>query len=219
VSGDLPAVNSLCRVILDDAVERPSRVESDDEGLLTLAAPWHAAALAPGPGELLAVRWSTLRGISEVTATVVAVDREDAVPLWRVAPQGEVRVLQRRRFVRADAAVPATVAPVLDGQAGPMTMTTLVNLSEGGARCRVDGLSGLVDAGLAADGEVELRMSLDAELLLVVGIVIRIIPDVPWTARDCGELVLAFEASEQTADKIRRFVMHQQLLARRAALK
>ena len=128
-------------------------------------------------------------------------------------------MLQRRRFVRADAAVPATVAPVLDGQAGPMTMTTLVNLSEGGARCRVDGLSGLVDAGLAADGEVELRMSLDAELLLVVGIVIRIIPDVPWTARDCGELVLAFEASEQTADKIRRFVMHQQLLARRAAQK
>jgi c-di-GMP-binding flagellar brake protein YcgR len=221
VSVALPEVNSLVRVVLAETDERPSRVESDDDGLLALAAPWHAAALAPGPGEPLAVRWSTLRGLCEVTATLVSVDRENAVALWRVQTEGEIRVLQRRRFARADATAPVMIAPLLadtDCHAQPeAVMATLTNLSEGGARVRVDGVATLEKAGLTPDGEVELRMSLGAVIVRVVGIVIRITPDVPRTARDAAEVVVSFDAPDNAADLIRRFVMHQQVLARRAA--
>ena len=221
MSLELPSINSLVRVVLADGEERPSRVEADDDGLLTVAAPWHAAALAPDAGEPLSLRWPNVRGICEVTATLVSVDRERTLPLWRVQTQGDIHVIQRRRFVRADATVPVMLAPVaadLDtAQLANPVMATLTNLSEGGARCRVEGLAPLTEAGLVADGEVELRLSLGAAIVRVVGIVIRVTPEVPWTPRDAAEVVVAFEAPEHAADLIRQFVLHQQVLARRAA--
>jgi hypothetical protein len=221
VTATLPGVNALCRVVLDATDERPSRVESDEGGLLTVAAPWHAAALVPEPGQSLAIRWPSIRGICEVAATLVTVERENAVALWRVQTEGDVRVLQRRRFVRADMVVPVTVVP-LSQDADPAVVLepvlgTVVNLSEGGARCRLDGMTELAEAGLQADGEVELRISLGAAVVRVVGLVIRVTPDTPRTAKDAGEVVVAFEAPERAGDLIRRFVLEQQVLARRAA--
>jgi hypothetical protein len=220
VTSALPGVNALVRVVLADELERPSRVESDDDGLLTVAAPWHAASLAPGAGEPLALRWPSVRGICEVAATLVSVERERAVALWRVQPEGEVRILQRRRFVRADATAPVTVAPIpADPGAGRVdpVMATLTNLSEGGARCRVEDITALEKAGLAENGEIELRLSLGAAIVRVLGVVIRITPDVPWTPKDRAEIVSAFDAPDQAADLIRRYVLEQQVLARRAA--
>jgi hypothetical protein len=216
----MPPVNSLVRVVLADDEERPSRVESDDDGLLTVAAPWHAATIAPEAGEPLAIRWATVRGVCEVAASLVAVEWEQKVPLWRVQVTGEVRIVQRRRFVRADASAPVTVAPVPtdpDAERIEPVMATLTNLSEGGARCRVDNITALEKAGLVQDGGIELRLSLGAAIVHVVGEVVRITPDVPWTPKDRAEIVAAFEAPEQAADLIRRFVLHQQVLARRAA--
>jgi hypothetical protein len=216
----MPPVNSLVRVVLADDEERPSRVESDDDGLLTVAAPWHAATIAPEAGEPLAIRWATVRGVCEVAASLVAVEWEQKVPLWRVQVTGEVRIVQRRRFVRADASAPVTVAPVPtdpDAERIEPVMATLTNLSEGGARCRVDNITALEKAGLVQDGGIELRLSLGAAIVHVVGEVVRITPDVPWSPKDCAEIVAAFEAPDQAADLIRRFVLHQQVLARRAA--
>ncbi|MCW2566544.1 MAG: type pilus assembly PilZ [Mycobacterium sp.] len=216
----MPPVNSLVRVVLADDEERPSRVESDDDGLLTVAAPWHAATIAPEAGEPLAIRWATVRGVCEVAASLVAVEWEQKVPLWRVQVTGEVRIVQRRRFVRADASAPVTVAPVPtdpDAERIEPVMATLTNLSEGGARCRVDNITALEKAGLVQDGGIELRLSLGAAIVHVVGEVVRITPDVPWSPKDCAEIVTAFEAPDQAADLIRRFVLHQQVLARRAA--
>jgi hypothetical protein len=216
----MPPVNSLVRVVLADDEERPSRVESDDDGLLTVAAPWHAATIAPAAGEPLAIRWATVRGVCEVPASLVAVEWEQKVPLWRVQVTGEIRIVQRRRFVRADASAPVTVAPVPtdpDAERIEPVMATLTNLSEGGARCRVDNITALEKAGLVQDGGIELRLSLGAAIVHVVGEVVRITPDVPWTPKDRAEIVAAFEAPEQAADLIRRFVLHQQVLARRAA--
>jgi hypothetical protein len=220
VTAGLPQINSLVRIVLEDEQERPSRVEADDNGLLTVAAPWHAAALAPDAGEPLALRWASVRGICEIAATLVAVDRDHQVPLWRVQTEGEVRIVQRRRFVRADASAPVTVAPVpADPEVGRIepVMATLTNLSEGGARCRVENITALEKAGLVADGAIELRLSLGAAIVHVVGVVIRITPDVPWTPKDRAEIVAAFEAPDQAADLIRRYVLNQQVLARRAA--
>ncbi|HEY0357858.1 MAG TPA: PilZ domain-containing protein [Mycobacteriales bacterium] len=216
----MPPVNSLVRVVLADDEERPSRVESDDDGLLTVAAPWHAATIAPEAGEPLAIRWATVRGVCEVAASLVAVEWEQKVPLWRVQVTGEIRIVQRRRFVRADASAPVTVAPVPtdpDAERIEPVMATLTNLSEGGARCRVDNITALEKAGLVQDGGIELRLSLGAAIVHVVGEVVRITPDVPWSPKDCAEIVAAFEAPDQAADLIRRFVLHQQVLARRAA--
>jgi hypothetical protein len=216
----LPPLNSLVRVVLADTEERPSRVEAADGGLLTVAAPWHPAALAPAPGEALAVRWASVRGIHEIAAILVAVERENALALWRVQTEGEVRILQRRRFVRVDAIAPVTVVPMnadadCTNQPQPV-LGTIVNLSEGGARCRVEGLTALAAAGLAEDGEVEVRISLGAVVIRVVGIVVRVIPDAPWTPKDAAEVVVSFEAPDHAADLIRRFVLTQQVLARRA---
>jgi hypothetical protein len=221
VSTTLPGVNALCRVVLDATDERPSRIEADDNGLLTIAAPWHAAALAPEPGHPLAVRWPSVRGICEVAATLVAVERENAVPLWRVQTEGEVRVLQRRRFARADAVAPVTLTPLSqDGDPAALpvpVLGTVVDLSEGGARCRFDGMTQLAAAGLRSGGEVELQISLGAAVVRVVGLVLRVSPDMPRTADDAGEMVVAFEAPEHAGVLIRRFVLEQQVLARRAA--
>jgi hypothetical protein len=221
VSTTLPLINMLCRVVLADTDERPSRVEAHEDGVLTVAAPWHAATLVPEAGQPLAIRWSTIRGICEVGATLVTVDRENAVPLWRVQPEGDVRVLQRRRFVRADATTPVTLAPLTadaDCAALPEPMLgTIMDLSEGGARCRVKGITKLTEAGLVADGEVELRISLGAAVVRVVGEVIRVTQDLPKSVDDVGEVVVAFDPPEHAGDLIRRFVMQQQVLARRAA--
>jgi hypothetical protein len=233
----LPAVNSLCRVVLGEADERPSRVESSEDGLLVVAAPWHAASLAPAPGDPLSIRWPSVRGICEVAATLVSVERERSIPLWTVQTEGQVQILQRRRFVRADATVPVTVAPLPaealatimataapvagsacePGPAPEPVLATAVNLSEGGARCRVEGLGELAAKGLVEDGAVDLRISLGAAVVHVVGLVIRITPEVPWTAKDAAEVVIAFDAPEHAGDLIRQFVLHQQVLARRAA--
>jgi hypothetical protein len=62
-----------------------------------------------------------------------------------------------------------------------------------------------------------MRLSLGAAIVHVVGVVIRITPDVPWTPKDRAEIVAAFEAPDQAADLIRRYVLNQQVLARRAA--
>jgi hypothetical protein len=221
VSTAIPGINQLCRVVLADTEERPSRVESHEDGILSVAAPWHAAALVPEPGQPLAIRWPSVRGICEVGATLVEVDRENAVALWRVQPDGDVRILQRRRFVRADATVPVTLAPVppdADCSALPEpVLATVADLSEGGARCRIEGITALAEAGLVADGEVDLRISLGAAVIRVVGVVIRVTPDVPKTAKDTGEVVVAFAPPEHAGDLIRRFVMQQQVLARRAS--
>jgi hypothetical protein len=221
VTSALPAVNALVRVVIgDEDQERPSRVEADDDGMITVAAPWHAATVAPEAGDPLALRWATVRGICEIAASLVSVEWENKVPLWHVQTEGEVRILQRRRFVRTDASAPVTVAPVPenpDTQRIEPVMAALTNLSEGGARCRVDKITELEKAGLVADGAIELRLSLGAAIVHVVGVVIRITHDVPWTPKDSAEIVAAFEAPDQASDLIRQYVLHQQVLARRAA--
>jgi hypothetical protein len=81
----------------------------------------------------------------------------------------------------------------------------------------VNGITKLTEAGLVADGEVELRISLGAAVVRVVGEVIRVTQELPKSVDDVGEVVVAFDPPEHAGDLIRRFVMQQQVLARRAA--
>jgi hypothetical protein len=219
MSQPLPSVNTLVRVVVAGVAELPSRVEEACDGLLGVAAPGLAAGLdAPAPGDPVELRWTSVRGLCTVPAQVRSVNR-GTPPVWRIEPCGDVRIVQRRRFVRAETSAPLTIVPIaVTGDSGRPVIGRLVDLSEASARCRVNGLTALGAAGLEVNGEAELRLSLGAAIVRVVGPVLRVFKDVPVTADDSGEVVVVFEAPEAAAELIRRYVINQQVLARRAAV-
>jgi len=210
VTEQLPPVNSLLPVVFPgDEEEHPSRLEDCDGPLLAIAAPCYAGDLVlHGPGATLALRWTAQRGLYEAPAELVEVERR-SIPLWRVRLTGPVRVLQRRRYARAEVSGPVSIHPV-DGEVGDAVDGSLVDVGEGGLRCRMDDPS-WVRPGL----RVEADFTLDDAALRLPGEVLRILP---VREGDRGEIVVVvFDEPVQQAELIRRFVLQQQLQMRRAA--
>lgn len=201
----LPEVNDLVRVCVDgDPHGQPSRVEDVSGPSLLLAAPSYAGDLVTTRvGMAALVRWTGARGLFEVDVALDEVRRHDTVAVWQVHATSAVRVLQRRRYARVRADVPMVFVPradtppeVVDG-AG-------IDLSEGGLRARVPA------GAIAEAARLQARFALDDQAVSVLGSVIKVTPQ----GRQ-SEIVVIFE--EPVADEavIRRWVLRQQILARR----
>jgi hypothetical protein len=207
-----PETNSLLRLDLghpgsEIAASAASRVEGYEGGDLVIAAPGFEGDLQTDvQGLPVLVRWTGPRGVFSLETELVEV-RRGLLTTWRVRPVGPVQISQRRNYVRAPLFTAIQLVPVTE-EASRTTMGWLSDLSEGGLRARVDGLP------LLNDAVVEARFQLEEELVTLLGTVLRSGP--VDTKSKTYEIVVLVEAGRH-ADRIRRVVLRQQMLARRGS--
>ena len=150
-------------------------------------------------GTPLSLLWTSSAGQHVLPSRLVDLPRA-RVPLWRLEPQGEVVVVQRREFVR----VPDTLEVELH-RGDDCWVGRLADLSESGARCAVP------TAGDLHEGdELRLHLRIDDEELHVPAVVLAVTPGAAGraTAR------LRLDARRHEADLLRRRVLEQQRRAR-----
>lgn len=124
------------------AVSIPAIVEDVTDTDLLLGAPLDLAeGQEPAAGERLLIMWEDASGPHTLPASFAAVVPRE-LPQWRVKPDGLARGDQRRRHVRAATDGVATI--IRDQSANP---GTLLDVSEGGLRCRLTNAEAIVGVG------------------------------------------------------------------------
>lgn len=206
-------INTLIEISLPDGPQLPSRVEDTEGPILTLAGP-PSLLEPPQPGDQIKLLWSAgPRGRYVAPVQLVEIVK-GTLPLWRVKLAGETSVEQRRRFAR----VPVEEPVQLRGKPKEDIQARIVDISEGGLRCRLDedaleeGV--LVDDVLGEGQAVSISMRLDDRTLSVRGRVLRIFRG--QSSKDL-ELVITMQLDDNEAGFIRRYVMREQIRARRMA--
>ncbi|WP_067473210.1 PilZ domain-containing protein [Actinomadura hibisca] len=200
-----PAPGTLVEVALPDGRVHSSRSEAVAELELTITAPAGAGDIEPpGPGTVLELRWTGPRGLYTAPAVLTGVS-DGRIKSWTVQATGEVRVDNRR-----DAARVTTSAQVrlTDAETGAEVFRgRLLDVSEGGARCRGTGPDATPDQKVIA------KLVLDDRILSLPARVLS--ADAP-DAKDVRLLVLAFNATNAEAAVINRYVLQAQIRARKA---
>lgn len=150
-------------------------------------------------GATVAVTWTSASGQHVLPSTLV--DRPAAgVPLWRLAPDHEPVVLQRRDFVR----VAESMRVSLQRDDHGAWTAALCDLSEGGVRCVVRRPN-----DLAVGDVLQLTLSLEDRQLELPATVLGVDDDGERTT-----LRLQFAELGRRADLLRRRVLRQQQRAR-----
>lgn len=201
---DLPAVNTLVRVRCsrDGEVHR-SRIEALDDHDLLIAAP-HAEddPHLPYANDALVVSWGSARGRCSLRVCFGGLEKS-RVLMWRLAPDGEVELEQRRHSVRVSAPGKVTVVAGA-GVIAPKT-GSILDVSETGVRC-------LLPRGFAAAGmPVEVQLEFDEEAITIGGEVLRVSPG----SNEHDEVVVVLTPAPAQADRLRRFVYARQRHERR----
>ena len=130
--------------------------------------------------------------------------RSQGMAFWSLTVAGSPVLHQRRQFVRAGGGETVELTNRWSGaQTGEVT-----DLSEGGLRCRF----GYADLKVGETVAVTVRLGDD--VLAVDGWVLRSVDDIAARAFD---VTVTFDLNEQDAALVRRYVIQQQILARRAA--
>lgn len=213
MSGPELEVNTLIEISIPDGPQLASRVEDSDGSILTLAGP-PSLLEPPEPGDTIRLLWSAgPRGRYVVPVELVEIVK-GTLPLWRVKLAGEPAIEQRRRFAR----VPVQEPVQLRGKSNEDIQARIVDISEGGLRCRLeeDALKeGVLVEDVLDEGQaVAISMRLDDRAFSVRGQVLRIFRG--QSSKDL-ELVITMHLDESDAGFIRRYVMREQIRARRAA--
>lgn len=206
MSNVMPEVNTLVDLTLDGC-DYMSRVEDFEGSTVWVAAPLGGSVEPPELGSSLAVRWNAgVRGRYVAEARLRSTDRPEGrgLQLWNLTFERSPRVDQRRSYVRAGGGEPVRLEPkwasALSGEVS--------DIGEGGLRCRLP-------YGELRTGEpVVTTVWLGDDVLTVDGWVLRTAdsPGAPGV-----DIVVSFDLCERDADLVRRYVMQQQILARRAA--
>lgn len=195
---DLPPINSLLEVTVPPASAYRSRVEDRDGDLLAIATPIGAGdVIIPDDGQVLELAWIAARGRYVVPARLLGRSRE-RLPRWQVLALGQPALRSRRRYVRGGGGEPITIQTLERDPAGSWS-GRVVDVSEGGVRCRVP------DTDLAVDEPVMIHIELPAITVELAGTVLAL--------REPGEpggtgvdVVVVYQAPEATAHHIRRHV-------------
>jgi c-di-GMP-binding flagellar brake protein YcgR len=202
VSVDMLSLNALVSLrIGDDEIDYPSRIEDIAADTVIVAAPSGAnAALFESGDRAVELSWVSPRG--RYLQHCHLVEHISSRPrLWRLRPLDHAELIQRRRYVRARAAV--AVLLFFPGVAVP---GTTIDISEGGFRVRI--------ARRTIDEltPTTIHVTIGGEQLEIQGHVIR----TSITELGQTEVVVAFDADRRESDAIRRFVFELQLRARAA---
>lgn len=202
VSVDMLSLNALVSLrIGDDGIDYPSRIEDLATDTVIVAAPHRAnAALFESGDRTVLLSWVSQRGRYEQPCELV--EHISSRPrLWRLRPLQNAVLIQRRRYVRARAAV-----AVLLFFPGVVVPGTTIDISEGGFRVRI------ARRALEEMTATTIHVNIGGEPLEIQGHVVR----TSVTELGQTEVVIAFEAGRRESDAIRRFVFELQLRARAA---
>lgn len=202
VSVDMLSLNALVSLrIGDDGIDYPSRIEDLATDTVIVAAPVGAnAALFETGNRSVQLSWVSPRGRYEQPCELV--EHISSRPrLWRLRPVDDATLIQRRRYVRARAAV-----PVLLLFPGVVVPGTTIDISEGGFRVRI------ARRTIDEMAPTTIHVTIAGEQLEIQGHVVR----TSITELGQTEVVVAFEAERKESDAIRRFVFELQLRARAA---
>jgi c-di-GMP-binding flagellar brake protein YcgR len=202
IGADMLSLNALVSLrIGEDGIDYPSRIEDLAADTVIVAAPTGAnAALFETGDRSVQLSWVSPRGRYEQRCELV--EHISSRPrLWRLRPIGEAELIQRRRYVRARAAV-----AVLLFLPGVVVPGTTIDISEGGFRIRI---ARRTIEELAA---VTIHVTIGGDHLEITGHVIR----TSITELGQTEVVVAFDEGNRESDAIRRFVFELQLRARAA---
>jgi c-di-GMP-binding flagellar brake protein YcgR len=196
--------------------EFESRVEVVDGNTVIVAAPLNTTVEPPELGSILSLGWAAEpRGQYVADARLVSTSRVEGVPIrcWSVSVESEPVLHQRRRFVRAGGGEAVRVRAkgrdvMISGHA--------TDVSEGGVRFKVcDPNPAEAEPATLRDGEpVTAVLQLGDDTLDADGCVLRTI-DNP-TAKTV-DVIVTLQLSERQAQMVRRYVLRQQVLARRVA--
>lgn len=198
--GPWPDVNQRVEIFGSPwGVWLPSRVEDRRDARLVVAAPQDPPEhhTLP-PAGVVALRWTTDRGIGMVEATVGAATWAGIVPTWELAGQGDPALFQRRRYARVPVVLPARAT----GRCGAWVLTIL-DVAEGGIRAVAPQVVPFepgepVEVAFDAGGPLTARSEV-----------------VRWSPAPAGvDIALRFlDLPRTVADRLRRFVFRQELAA------
>jgi c-di-GMP-binding flagellar brake protein YcgR len=202
VSVDVLSLNALVSLrIGDDGIDYPSRIEDIEADTVVVAAPTGAnAALFETGNRAVELSWVSPRGRYQQSCELV--EHISSRPrLWRLRPLDSAVLIQRRRYVRARAAV-----AVLLFFPGVVVPGTTVDISEGGFRVRI------ARRNIEELTPTTIHATIGGTHLEIQGHVVR------SSVTELGqtEVVVAFDAGTRESDAIRRFVFELQLRARAA---
>lgn len=201
---ELPAVGSLVEIVLADGRVQPVRAVETAGFRVTVAATALAGGVVPPSlGDRLTLRWASRRGRCAAPCVVRGVHPE-LFATWTVEARGSVEIEQRRRFARAPGQGPVHLGPD-EPDVGLVLVGDLVDISEGGVRCRVGA------GGVDPEQPVFLRLLLDDRLVTLRGAVVRLIEHGPAGGLD---VAVSFQADPAQAQVIRRYVLARQLAER-----
>ena len=203
---ELPTVNSLVHVVIREGVDFRSRVEDVEGALLTIAAPLEALDLDLPPDEFdVDVFWTRER--TRFVSPMRMVERtRDHVQRWRLVSTGEPRRCNRRQYVRGEDGGPITIA-VSRGESAPQPLAgSLVDIGEGGVRCRIP------PSDLAPDDRVGLRFTVAGQVVDVEGTIHSIRQ---YENEKNVDVVIEYMLEERLAQAVRKHVMELQLIERR----
>lgn len=199
----LPDAGSLVEITASHKLVSGIRVVQTDGPVLILSL---ALAAVPPEGATVTVRWPAgPRGRYAQTGAVVGVDEN------RVAIEltGDPVVEQQRHFVRGGGGEQV----MLRRPGQPDANGLIRDLSEQGIRAHFE------DVDLHDDDKIELCIQLGPDVVEVGAVASKVASlrqSIPQHGPVSVEIVAVFTAGEKEAQVIRRYVLHQQLLARQA---
>ena len=197
----LPAINCLVDVVLMDGEAYQSRVEDQSDKRLTVAAPFGVnVADMPKVGADMELAWVVGDRRHAVDVRLVALSKEQP-PRWSLEPVGSIRLQTRRNYVRGGGGEAVEVSMGGTAYAG-----RIIDLSEGGVRCR------LKEDKFDRDDRVELRLALESETIPLTGTVVFVRRDHKNVTYD---VIITYEATELVCRAIRGYVLRREMEERR----
>ncbi|NJC71770.1 PilZ domain-containing protein [Planosporangium thailandense] len=211
----MPEVSSSINLTVD-GTDFDSRIEMIDGKTAIVAIPVNGTVEPPEIGSFILLGWGAgERGRYVVETTLVSTSRVEGVPgrCWTLSIESEPMLHQRRRYVRAGGGESVRVrAKEHDAEISGFAL----DISEGGVRFRIPGVKPGEDnwTRLADREAVSAVIRLGDDMLDADGSVLRTIED---AISQTVDMIVTLRLSERQAEVVRRYVMRQQILARRAA--
>jgi c-di-GMP-binding flagellar brake protein YcgR len=197
----LPAINALVDVVLTDGEAYQSRVEDITGKRLTVAAPFGVnGADMPGVGTAMELAWVTGDRRQAVDVRLVELSREQP-PRWSLEAIGSIRLQTRRNYVRGGGGEGVEVTLGGTAYAG-----RVVDLSEGGVRCR------MLEDKFDRDDRVDLRVALETETIALRGTVLFVRRD---HENHTFDVIITYETTELVGRTIRGYVLRREMEERR----
>jgi len=211
---DLPPINSLLYLVVDEESNHRSRIEDVSGGVLTIAAPIGAGDVhVPDEDQQLTVFWAGIRTRYLLGVRLIGQTRQTP-PRWHLQAAGKPTRNTRRNFVRGGGGYPVEIAPDSAGTRDLWLEGTTVDVSEGGMCCVVPlGLDTPADQ-LAPDGHLLARMSVAGQTVKIPANVITTRP----AAEGGLQVVVGWEAPDSDAQAIRRHIFQWEVSERRRRL-